>query len=235
MFCIYCVYIVSSGTFSVGFNFNYYDRNNPLFMKPKYENLKEEILHYQYINIQQYKQGIIIKANEYQQTQLVQSMKARIDYDEYGISEDEVLSMDRLMTIILYTDYTDLSRHFSSTFRKSNLFEPLQTTKYRHSKYYWMSKLLRETVRIYGHNYEDEGLRDGPYYCGMSKVMTMPEFAMKLFSPSSTSCHIEVAMKFSGESGLIIEFNNEGGLATVVKGLEVSWVSRFAEEDERYG
>ena len=146
----------------------------------------------------------------------------------------EVLSFDRLISIILYTDYTDLSSSFSSTFRKSTVFEPRQATKQRHKKYYWLSKLLRETVSIYGkRNSFGEGLL-GPFYCGMSTVMTMPEFAIKLLSPTSTSVHIEVAMKFSGEEGCIIEFNNEGGMATKVKGLDVSWLSRYKEEDERY-
>ena len=96
-----------------------------------------------------------------------------------------------------------------------------------------MSKLLRETVTVYGQDY-DKGLRDGAYYCGMSTTMTMPQFAIKLFSPTSTSCHIEVSMKFSGESGIIIEFHNEGGYAAYVRGLDVSMISRFREEDERY-
>ena len=64
--------------------------------------------------------------------------------------------------------------------------------------------------------------------------MTMPQFSIKLLSPTSTSCHIEVAMKFSGEYGIIIEFNNQGGYAKYVYGLDVSWLSRYREEDERY-
>ena len=155
-------------------------------------------------------------------------------YNIYGISKGEVLSVARLITVILYTDYTDLSRHFSSSFRKCSLFEPLQATKQRHKNYYWWSKLLRQTITVYGQdNKHGDGLL-GPFYCGMSRVMTMPQFAIKLFSPTSTSIHIEVAMKFSGESGIIIEFNNQGGYATDVKGLDVSWLSRFREEDERY-
>ena len=41
-------------------------------------------------------------------------------------------------------------------------------------------------------------------------------------------------MKFSGDNGMIIQFGNEYGLATNCIGFDCSWVSRFAEEDERY-
>ena len=65
-------------------------------------------------------------------------------------------------------------------------------------------------------------------------VMPMPRFAITLLSPTSTSCHIEVAARFSGNRGIIIEFHNEEGMAAWVMGLDVSWISRFKEEDERY-
>lgn len=101
--------------------------------------------------------------------------------------------------------------------------------------YLWFSKILKETVEAYGkHNHY--GDFPGPFFCGMSKLMTMPQFAINLLSPTSiaTSGHIEVAMNFSGEDGIVIEFDNNGGMATQLKGLDVSWVSRFNEEDERY-
>ena len=236
------LYVGSSGTFSVGLNYSYYDRDKDyyLFVTPKYDNLKEEILHYKHIDIDQYKQEIYPKAEAYWQTQWAQSLIPLWDTspDEYGILEDEIISKERLITIILYTDYTDLSSHFTSSFRKSNTFEPYQATKQRHRNYYWMSKLLRETVRCYGQNHDDNtdeytGIF-GPFYCGMSAVMTMPQFSIQLFSPTSTSCQIAVATRFSGESGIIIEFDNDGGHASFIHGLNVSWISRFREEDERY-
>ena len=150
------------------------------------------------------------------------------------------------MCIIVYTDYSDFSSYFTSTFRKIDPFEPIQSVIRRHQNVYWISKILQETVQNYGgscsfiphcgtgsgpdpYNY----VIKGPFYCGMSSVMTLPEFAMQLLSPTSTSCHIEVAMKFTGDAnGIIIEFSNERSMG--LKALDVSWISRYKEEDERY-
>ena len=186
--------------------------------------------------MEQYQQEIILKVNACHQTQLVESMKSssskHVDHSKLGVSKREVISKDRLMSIILYTDHTDLSSHFTSTFRKLNIFEPIQSTKNRHTNHHWMSKLLKETVQVYGHDYRWDKF-SGPFFCGMSTIMTMPQFSIKLHSPTSTSCHQEVACKFSGESGIIIQFDNSGGTAVVMKGLDVSWLSRFRKEDER--
>ena len=179
------------------------------------------------------------KAKAFHQTKLVKSIKAyKADHQylpRYGIAVDDIISKERLISMILYTDYSDLSSDFSSTFRNKTKFEGLKTTKRRHTNYYWMSKLLRETVAIYGKNndffrggrYSTE--LGGPFFCGMSMVMTMPQFVMRLFCPTSTSCHLEVALKFAGEEGLILEFTSSPPL----KGLDLSWISRYKEEDER--
>ena len=64
--------------------------------------------------------------------------------------------------------------------------------------------------------------------------MNMPQFCIHLFSPTSTSVHLEVSMKFAGEEGSIIEFGNRTGDARYLYGLDVSVISRYWEEDERY-
>ena len=94
---------------------------------------------------------------------------------------------------------------------------------------------MYQAVQHYGQCYGlfGEGDLSGPFFCGMSWVMTLPQFSIVLHSPTSTSVHIEVAMKFSGQSGMILEFDNAQGLARNVTGFDCSWISRFKEEDER--
>ena len=229
------------GSFSTGISWEYYDEsnidqsNNTLYVTAKYKNIKEEILHYQHLSIEQYEQEIVPKANAFHQTILVKSMTCDPDWSNdfrrYGVSANEILSKDRLISMILYTDYTNLSSSFSSTFRRTTVFEPVEATKQKHRHYYWMSKLLRETVVVYGQGnvYDYNGTLGGPFFCGMSMVLTLPQFVIHLYSPTSTSCHIEVAIKFSGQEGIIVEF-----MPNDVKGLDLSWLSRYKEEDERY-
>ena len=74
--------------------------------------------------------------------------------------------------------------------------------------------------------------------------MAMPQFNVELLSPVSTSVHLSVALRFSGEQGMIIELNNQHsnrneygllGEDPNIRGFDVSWISRYGlEEDERY-
>ena len=77
----------------------------------------------------------------------------------------------------------------------------------------------------------------GPFYTGISCVLEMPSFSLRLCSPSSTSVHLEVALKFGGEEGLILQLITEGmlaGTSSFLKGLDCSRISKYKEEDERY-
>merc|ERR1712087_954928 len=81
--------------------------------------------------------------------------------------------------------------------------------------------------------YEWKNQSLGPLYCGMSVVLHIPQFAIRLNGPTSTSLHIEVAMRFGGTEGMIIQLNNEGYGAQEEMHFECEWLSAFPEESER--
>ena len=226
------------GAFSIGFSYNDWSKYkwdgwsynkgkvDEYHVDAKYKNFKEEILEYEHIAKKQCENEVIIKANKYILTKVVKAISADFDVQwesKYGIINGTKISIDHLISVILYKDYTGLSSKFSSTSRKNGIFELLNTSKERNRKYAFWSKLLLETVQVYGQNsiygrsrgdrrYIGDSRNKGelrvPFYCGMSSVMKLPQFHMYLESPTSTSLHIEVAMKFSGEQGCIIEFDN---------------------------
>ena len=207
-----------------------------LYVKQKYGSFKEEISNYIYLPFTQYKNEIITKVNSYLNSDIVKNTKALDWYTRfhYDISEGTVLGFHNLASLILYTDYSDLSRDFSQSFRRKTSYEMLESIKRRNSEYWFMSKILRETVEIFGgYSYNDTLL--GPYYCGMKVVMNMPSFNIRLCAPTSTSWNIEVAIKFSGEDGIIIQLNNPN-IAPYrdLAGFNCSWLSRYKEENERY-
>ena len=75
----------------------------------------------------------------------------------------------------------------------------------------------------------------GPFFCGMSHKMSFPSFNVKLNSPTSTSLHKEIAFRFSGEDGILIQFNNTGlNLNHRTAFFDAGWLSRYKEEDEMY-
>eukprot|EP01084_Bolivina_argentea_P070683 128526_1 len=65
--------------------------------------------------------------------------------------------------------------------------------------------------------------------------MNMPSFNIRLCSPTSTSCQLTVAVKFSGEDGIVIALNNPEDFFQYkwLTGFNCSWLSRYKEEDER--
>ena len=203
-------------------------------MKPRYKDLKEEMRNYAYLPFGEMNK-ILIKAQQYENTAIAKSMKAT-----GRKRKGAPLTVNHLQSIILYCDYSDLSRDFTISFRKTHPFQPLSQIKNHNSKYYYWSKILKETIKEYGQNNTRRGGNgllsklDGPFFCGMCVVLNITQFNMFIYSPLSTSVHLEIAMKFSGEEGMILEMNNKTGMSQYLKGMDVSWISRYREEDERY-
>ncbi len=214
-----------------------------LYIHQKYASFKEEVSNYKYITMKQYQDLVVVKAQSYMSSKIrkqTKPFKARYNTKlHYDIDrENTVLGYNNLVCLILYTDWSKLSTDFSSSFRQKSVFEPISDTKRRNSEYWWWSKILRETVEVFGQcRYEKDsnpGLY-GPFYTGMSVVMALPEFNLFLCSPTSTSIQIEVALKFGGADGMTLQFNNTSeGNNDLVRGFDCSWVSRYKEEDERY-
>ena len=231
------LYSVTEGAFSIGIPFKYQDewRDDDYYVSKKYDNFEEEIREYdsKNFNFTIFKKEVLIKAKHYMDTQLIKSIPVA-PLDIYGSSKDDKITKQHVISIILYCDYSELSSDFGTSHRKSSPFEPLSITKHRHQKYWWWSKLLLQSVHAHGiDNYFPRDLK-GPFFTGMSFMMTLPQFHIKLLSPTSTSVHIEVAIKFSGQQGIILEFNNRFGMSQHTKAFDVSAISRFPEEDERY-
>lgn len=209
--------------------------------KPKatYDNFKDEMLNYD-LDKHTIEVDVMYKTSQFIQTITAKSMTANFNplLVKYGFVVQDFpngtpITTEHLMSVILYTDFTQLSSQFTSTFRRKNPFESPKQVKQRNYKYWWWSKRLKQIINAYGQNRRDGGL-EGPFYAGMSVVMTLPRFSIPLFSPTSTSVQLPVAMNFCGDSGMMLEFNNLEGIATRIPGFDVSWLSRFKEEDERY-
>ncbi len=66
----------------------------------------------------------------------------------------------------------------------------------------------------------------GPFYCGMSVVMPIPQISIRLCSPTSTTMNIEVAGRFGGSDGMLIELSTKGHCnADLVRSFDCAWWS----------
>eukprot|EP01084_Bolivina_argentea_P245929 411664_1 len=215
-----------------------YNKQN-LYIKQKYMNIKDEILNNCICTLkyQQY-ELCLIKATEYMKTRKVKSIKApdKWKVDEilhYGIKQNASLNSHHLLSIILYTDWTELCAQFSKTFRKTNIFESLSSVKDRNSEFAVWSKTLRESIEYYGQSRDGWYILQGPFFCGMSFVMPIPEFNIRLCGPTSTSKQFAVAMRFGGDKGMVIQLNNDGDYQSdKLCAFNCSWLSNYNGEEE---
>eukprot|EP01083_Nonionella_stella_P015938 44583_1 len=215
-----------------------------LYVEKKYQSLKEELLSSNYISKSNFEELIMERAARFIESDLAKRTTAAggdwMRFLHYDIKEGTPLSIENVMCVIAYCDFTDFCTDFTSTFRPIKLFESLSSIKQRNQEYWWVSKILRETVQVFGDNKEGRHYgnqwRDvtGPFYCGMSFVMAIPEFNIRLCSPTSTSRQMAVAMRFGGEKGMIIQVNNNGDAvsARYLRCFQCSWLSKYTEEDE---
>ena len=163
-------------------NVNHHGGHNihSLCVPKKYESFKAEIL--AHLGVAKYTKFVRGKAERYIDTDMARRIEATDQERDlhYEIERGTPLSIPNLMALILYCDFTDLSREFTSSFRAVRPSEPFSSIKSRNSEYWWWSKTLRETVEYFGNNrygrfYGNEfNASTGPYYCGMSELMAMP-------------------------------------------------------------
>ena len=174
-----------------------------LYVNAKYSNYKQEIL--QHLDVKIYEELVITKAKEYMKSTLVKSMKASGSLEtilNYGIIKDTPITIDHIISLILYCDFTTYCTNFSSTFRIIG-HENMQHAKKRNSNFWFQSKLFREAIECFGHN----GFKEkGPFYSGLDCVLTIPMFNIRLNSPTSCSKNIEVSIRFAKNSGMIITY-----------------------------
>ena len=177
-------------SFSIGIQWKYKGKGGEYRVYPRYKNLKEEMSNYTHLPFDEIKE-IMLKTKRYSRTFLAKSIK------KYGYADP--LKINHLICIIMYCDYGPLSRDFTISFRKSHEFQCLSQINKHNSGYYHWSKLLKETIGGYGQSCTARnGVLNkliGPFFCGMSVVLNIPQFSMFIHSPLSTSIHIEVATK----------------------------------------
>ena len=158
--------------------YNLYDHGGhaicSLYINSKYSTFKEEMSNYPNFDLRHYYNILLPKIKEISKTQRVKQTKPHIKQEgfaafvplKYSVSEGGPLSEEHLLSLLLYTDFTDLSSAFSATHRGLTSYEPLESIKKRNSKYYFFSKRLRECVQLYGQYYGfafDKRDLEGPF------------------------------------------------------------------------
>eukprot|EP01084_Bolivina_argentea_P283145 484846_1 len=228
-------------------NYNDHDGYNvsDLFITPRYASFKEEII-YGYLSIKQYETAFF-KVQGFISSSMVKNIKAISPTNNpyvkhYGIEEGQPVLLHHLLSLVLWCDYTELNDDFRKTFSKMQRYETIDSIKRKNSKYYYLSKNLREVVECYGQCAAGDGDYDtaskakinvlsGPFYLGCSHVMYVAEFNIRLCAPFSVTKNMEVATKYSGSKGMVLQFDNNSVQSKYLRGFDLSWVSRKGDNE----
>ena len=111
----------------------------------------------------------------------------------YGIKQGETISMEHIMSLLAYTNYTKHSAAFSSTFRRTSVFESDKSFKLRHKEFYHWAKLLRELVECYGQRFDEVADDLSVLYHGVSKSLVFDSTMIKLSGPLSTTAGLFIS------------------------------------------
>ena len=241
-------------------------RIKDLYIKQRCATFKEEITEYPDFSTKDYAE-VNQKLNIYLQSNIVKKSKAFVSNEtmpravklQYDIPSKQSISSEHILSILLYTDFSNLCTSFSKTFRALHSYEALSSIKARNSRYWWMSRRLREAVQVYGasNSYSPRlygtWVLAGPFFCGLSYKMAFPEYHIRLCSPTrypttslvainvidafflhifSTSRHVAIACRFAGPKGLVVQMNNTVRYHGGIRAFDCSWLSTFKCEDE---
>jgi len=216
---------------------SYYDRGNEGFscahwyIHQKFANLQDEILNNDICRL---------SANDFKE--LIAEAKMKLEMDEsrqksaeglfetvYNIEAGSPLTLNHVLAVMLYCNFTKLCYEFSRTYRKLNRQETDDGLKDRHSNFYHFGKLLREFVEVFG----DE-LAESQYdifYHGINTEMLFRDCYAHICGPMSTTTARSVAMgTFAKANGIVVHFERDLELAFH---LNTQSYSAFPDEQEK--
>merc|ERR1712087_404824 len=96
----------------------------------------------------------LAKAQLSLQMEVVQELYTANDHhngSKYGVEKGQLIGIDNVVAIMLYTNFDDLQRKFSQTFRAINQDDTDMTITERHCKsFYWFGRSLFVAITYYG-------------------------------------------------------------------------------------
>eukprot|EP01084_Bolivina_argentea_P260586 440106_1 len=237
-------------SYSFPFNYHTYCKHNnqiayyhltyaQLNVIHKHNNLKDEMLNNTICRI-----GILgweIKFEKMiclRQTQVARKLRAKTnEYAKnlqflvthpiyFGYKEDTAICGEHLMSLMIYCSFDTLQRKFTETYRALTSKESFEEIKERHSNYYHLAKYIKESVEVFGTEYDDGVIKT--MYHGIQNELVFDSMAAQVFSPLSTTYSWNVAIQFSSNTGLIVELVP----GTSLKYFSCEWLSPFSYEGE---
>ena len=105
----------------------------------------------------------------------------------YGIADGTLITIDHIMSLLFYCNYTAQSYELSATYRRIYWNETDNSMKQRHSNLAHWARLLREVVDCFGYLVKSAPKRETMYYHGISRQLLFRGCTFHCFGPISTT------------------------------------------------
>eukprot|EP01083_Nonionella_stella_P097075 272897_1 len=130
--------------------------------------------------------------------------------------EDNGITINHLLALKLYTDFSRLSHELTKSFRS-----PHNKANGRPASFFHWVQSLREALETFGSIPND------------NQMMIQSQVGGVLIGPWSVTSSQEVAVRFAQPNGMVLAFKPETDLKlTKYKMLDLSWISSFPQEQE---
>eukprot|EP01084_Bolivina_argentea_P313345 542625_1 len=222
------------------------DINGNWYVCNKYKNLQQELTNNTtYVICKTQMNNLVQKAQIHIQTDNVREMYCpRIDSAKYyEMYPRQLISIQHLIAMMVYCNYDELQKNFSETFRKVTKNETDKSLKERHSKYYFMARLLRECAECFGMKYHGTIGENITLFHGVNNQFSFLSMNANIKGPFSTSTDYMVAVNFCNNQGMILEMSIPvqwwfiSGLESTnrmgrLQCMDMQWISDFINEQE---
>lgn len=234
--------------------FNYGYEYKDFYIKQKYDNLKHEVLSNKNghrLDIKQYNRTYN-KALSFMNTFYVRKViKTENNFNNYGtkerifndqgicdklycdIEDNQKISVQHIIAIILYTDYIKLAYHFRNSFRKfciDSFYETDKEFKERKREYWHWTKLMTECIEIYGE--WSSASKYDTFYTGIYNKYIFNKFSANFICPISVTNELSVTSMYTNGYILELSCNTSSAVSLFVKYFDCTFLSSFAFENE---
>eukprot|EP01083_Nonionella_stella_P218432 783298_1 len=224
--------VLASPSYEFGIEMMYSERYQQY---ARHKSIREEVLNNpnkKYtLTMDQWK-DTVTKAKQYVNCATGKRIKATVANDDLNIKMDDALTQDALIAGLLYTNFTDLQRRFSSSTRRyshqqNKTDKDIRIEHYR--EYFYWGQALMVAIQCYGQKMNEKM----SFYHGINTELVFANFIAYFNCPTSTTAQLSVASLFASDRGIILRLCGKikGGGKT--KFMNVSWFSDYPNEDER--
>ena len=196
-----------STNFSFGMYLNYWEDKEDNSVIPKYETLKEELINNKHATITEkqyyglYKECRALYIKKKKEIQLLKAQDIGVNNKKYNVPKGTPITINHLIALKLYTDYTNTQMELRRHCRKCNESESLKDFIKRNSEIAHWCRYLKECCTFYGKVMSSKMV----VFTGLKQKLMFDSMQQHFQCPLSTTIDVNIANQFAdGSNGIIL-------------------------------